>query len=573
MFKLISQYIKGTAVACAVFAPVFMFLEVFMDLQQPTLMADIVNNGVANADMHYVLATGLRMIICSLLGLLGGVGCCFLACFTAVSVSGHLRTSLFAKIQTLSFTELDELKTASLITRMTNDVVQLQHMVMMLLRGMIRSPLLCIGGIFMSFRLSPRLAVIFCVVLPILIACTVLVLTKTIPLYTKMQGQIDSVNTVMRENLLGVRVVKAFTMERKQLGRFSEVNAGLVDISIRAQSATFLLMPIVTLVMNISVVAILWLGGNMEVAGTVEAGTIMAFVNYMMQITNSLVMLVNLFLSFSRAQASAKRITEVFAKESSVSEPEKPLEPQGFDIEFKDVSFRYGTGAFVLKNISLTLKQGQRVGIIGTTGCGKSTLVSLIPRLYDTTHGSVSIGGVDVRNISFSVLRESVGVVLQESLLFSGSIGDNLRFGDSGASDDELFRAAEISQAREFIGDLNSRVEQRAKNFSGGQKQRLSITRTLLKKPKILILDDSASAVDLDTEAKMQAGIREGMTGSTIILIAQRISTVMDCDTILVLDQSGRLAAEGRHSELMQSCELYRSIAVSQLGEEAVICA
>jgi len=577
MFTLIKKYLKSAALACAIMAPLMMSIEVFMDLQQPTLMSDIMDRGVALGDLNFILTTGVRMIIYALIGLIGGSGCCILSCYAAVKMGGELRVKLFAKIQSLSFTELDELKTASLITRMTNDVMQIQNMFMMLLRGMVRSPLLCIGGILMSFMLSPKLAMVICVVLPVLVVLTIIIITKTIPMFVQMQSQIDRVNTVMRENLLGVRVVKAFTMEDKQFNRFSNENEALAEVSIRAQSTTFLLMPIVTLLMNLSVVSILWFGGNMEISGILASGKIMAFINYMIQITNSLVMLVNLIMNLSRAQASANRISEVFSAQPSIIDPEKHQTVQGYDITFSHVSFRYSTGDYVLKDISITLKHGQRVGIIGPTGCGKSTLVSLIPRLYDVSEGSVSIGGVDVRNIAVAELRKNVGIVLQDSILFSGSVGDNLRYGDNEADDSTIHQAAAASEAEEFIArlpdNLGAYVEQRGKNFSGGQKQRLSITRTLLQKPEILILDDSTSAVDLATEAKLQASIRKTMARSTIILIAQRISTIMDCDVILVLDQAGRLSASGVHRELIQSSELYRSITVSQLGEEAAAIA
>ena len=574
MIKLVKQHLKGITLLLALLAPMLMFLEVCMDLQQPTLMADIVNNGVANGDMQYVLSTGVRMIIYAAIGFVGGAGCCTLACYTSVNMGGVIRSKLYAKIQTLSFAELDEIKTASLITRMTNDVSQVQQMFMMLLRGMTRSPLMFIGCIIMSFLLSPKLAVIFCVILPVLATLIILVITKTIPLYGKMQTNIDSVNTVMRENLLGVRVVKAFTMENRQFDRFSDVNDSLVGVSVKAQSMTFLLMPVSALIMNLSIVAILWFGGNMEISGILETGKIMAFVNYMIQITNSLVMLVNMMVNISRAQVSARRITEVFEKEPSVTGPASPQTPQSFDIEFRNVSFRYGTGEYVLRDVSFSLGQGRKVGVIGTTGCGKSTLVSLIPRLYDASEGCVLIGGLDVRDIPLPLLRSEVGIVLQDSQLFSGSIAENMRYGGLGAGDNDILDALSSADASEFVlrlpDSLDARVEQRGRNFSGGQKQRLNIARTLLQKPKILILDDATSAVDLATDARIQTAVRTSMVDSTIILIAQRISTVIDCDIILVLDQDGRLSSAGNHRHLLDTCDLYRSLALSQLGEEVL---
>jgi len=573
MILLIKKYLRGYAALLAVLAPCLMFLEVFMDLQQPTLMSDIIDNGVAAGNLNYVIDTGLKMVMYALLGLIGGAGCGICATYAAVNMGGKLRNSLFAHIQSLSFAEIDKLKTSSLITRITNDIMQVQNMVMMLLRS-IRAPMLCIGGVIMSFVLSPKLALVLCVSLPVLIAFTYLIIRKTIPMYTILQDNIDKINTVMRENLLGVRVVKAFTMENKQFKRFTAANDELAAASIEAQTSTFLMMPVVTLIMNLSIVAILWFGGNMEIAGSLPTGRIMAFINYMVQITNSLVMLVNFIMNFSRAHTSAKRINEVFSTKPAISEAIKTCEPKGSDIEFANVYFRYGsTGDYVLHDLTFSIKQGKKVGIIGATGCGKSTLVSLIGRLYDATSGSITIGGANIKDIPLKTLRTTIGMVLQESLLFSGTVEENLRYGNETASDEDIRNAAKAAAALEFIEMLpqkfKSVVEQRGKNFSGGQKQRLSIARTLLRKPEIIILDDSTSAVDFATEAKLQTAIWQMMSDKTIILVAQRISAVMNCDIIIALDK-GRLAGIGSHSELMKSCEIYRSIAISQLGEEAI---
>lgn len=574
MFQLIKKNLKGAALLCTILAPLLIFVEVLMDLQQPTLMSDIIDIGVKNRNLGYIWTTGLKMVLCAFTGAVGGASCGVLASFASVTLAGRMRERLFHKIQSLSYTEIDRFKTSSLITRLTNDVTQIQNMFSMLLRGMVRSPMLCIGGILMSFLLSPRLAVVFCVILPILITCVAVVMKKSVPLYTQMQGWLDRVNTVMRENLLGVRVVKAFNMEDRQNARFRRVNDGFTEKSIQAQNMTFTLMPIVTLVMNLTVVAILWFGGNMVVAGRLETGKIMAFVNYLVQITNSLMMLVNLIINISRAQASASRINGVFGCESSIRESAAPRLPQNYDLEFRNVSFRYFEGGeYVLKNLSFRIKEGQTVGIIGATGLGKSTLVSLIPRLYEASEGQILIGGCDVRDIPLLVLRGHVGIVLQETVLFQGTVQENMQFGSEKADETEIDSALHIAQAADFVealpGRLRSRVEQRGKNFSGGQKQRLSIARTLLQKPKILILDDSTSALDLATEARLQQELAQKMKGCTVIVIAQRISGVMDADVILMMDH-GRIAAQGTHRELLQSSEVYRNIVVSQLGEEAI---
>ncbi len=453
--------------------------------------------------------------------------------------------------------------------------MQIQNMFLMLLRGMVRSPLLCIGGIVMSSLLSPRLAIVFCVILPIIIACVAFVMMKSVPLYTQMQLWLDKVNTVMRENLLGVRVVKAFNMEDKQNARFSKVNTEFTEKSIQAQNLTFTLMPIATLIMNLSVVAILWFGGNMVVFRELEVGKIMAFVNYLVQITNSLIMLVSMIINISRAQASADRIKEVLECETSIKECSSQVLPKNYDIEFKNVSFRYGeNGDYVLKNLSFMFKEGQTIGIIGATGSGKSSVVSLIPRLYEATCGQVLIGGYDIKAIPIQHLRSSIGIVLQENVLFQGTVKENMNFGNEEADEAEIWDSLHIAQAEDFIqalsDKLQSQVEQRGKNFSGGQKQRLSIARTLLKNPKILIFDDSRSAVDLSTEARLQFEIAKKMNGNTIIIIAQRISGLMDADTILMLD-NGSIIAKGTHKELLQSNEVYRNIAVSQLGKEVLL--
>lgn len=575
MFQLIKKNLKGIALICSLLAPLLMLIEVFMDLQQPRLMSNIVDIGVQNRDLGYILSTGFEMVLCALTGLIGGAGCGVLASFASVMLAGSLREELFHKIQSLSYTEIDHFKTSSLITRLTNDVMQIQNMFLMLLRGMVRSPLLCIGGIIMSFLLSPRLAVVFCIILPILITCVVFVMMKSVPLYTQMQLWLDKVNTVMRENLLGVRVIKAFNLEDKQNALFGKVNTEFTEKSIRAQNLTFTLMPIATLVMNLSIVAILWFGGNMVVSGNIETGKIMAFVNYLVQITNSLIMLVNMIINVSRAQASSGRIKEVLDCETSIKECNSPVLPENYDIEFKNVSFRYGeSGEYVLKNLSFLFKEGQTIGIIGATGSGKSSVVSLIPRLYEVTCGQVLIGGCDVKDIPVQHLRSSIGIVLQENVLFQGTVKENMNFGDEEADEEEIWDSLQAAQAEDFIqalpDKLQSQVEQRGKNLSGGQKQRLSIARTLLKKPKILIFDDSTSAVDLSTEARLQFEIAKKMKENTIIVIAQRISGVMDADTILMLDH-GSVIAKGTHKELLQSNEVYRNIAVSQLGKEVLL--
>ena len=486
-----------------------------------------------------------------------------------------MRQGLFDKIQSLSFAEIDNFKTSSLITRLTNDVTQVQNMVMMALRGMVRAPLICLGGIIMSLTISIKLSMIFLVAIPLIVLSVTLITSKSIPFFTEMQKKIDNVNLVMRENLLGVRVIKAFAIEDKVRSRFSSANNDLMITSVKAQSVTILLWPLVTLIMNLSVVAILWFGGNYVNNGSLEIGKIMAFINYLVQIMGSLNMLVMIIINFSRAKVSATRINEVLDVESSIKENENAKEISNFDIEFKDVYFKYNKdGDYVLKGVSFKAKEGEKIGIIGATGSGKSSLISLIPRLYDTTLGTVNIGKEDVRNLKINELRALIGVVPQDTTLFSGTIADNIKFGRENADEEAINSAAKDAQAFEFIisnkEGYNREVGQRGKNLSGGQKQRVSIARTLIKEPKILILDDSSSALDMATGAKLQSAIKNRMKDTTVLLIAQRISAVMDSDKIIVLD-NGEIIGIGTHKELIKNCEIYRSIAISQLGEEEVL--
>ena len=574
MTKLL-KYIKGNAIIYVILAPLMMFIEVIMDLNQPKLMSDIIDIGVANGDINYILNVGFKMIIVAFLGILGGMLCGFFSTLASMSMGKNMRQGLFNKIQSLSFSEIDQFKTSSLITRLTNDVTQVQNMVMMALRGMVRSPLICLGGIIMSLSISVKLSFIFLIVIPLIILSVIIITAKATPFFTTMQKKIDNVNLVMRENLLGVRVIKAFAIEDKVKERFSYANDELMSSSIKAQSVTILLWPVVTLIMNLSVVAILWFGGNYVNEGSLEMGKIMAFINYLIQIMSSLNMLVMTIINISRAKVSASRINEVLDVESSIKDKEGAKKISKFNIEFKDVYFKYNKdGDYVLKGISFKAEEGEKIGIIGATGSGKSTLISLIPRLYDTSSGTVIIGDEDVRNLKIDELRSLIGVVLQETILFSGSIEENLKFGKEDATEEMLISSVKDAQAFEFINanneGFNRDVGQRGKNLSGGQKQRVSIARTLIKNPKILILDDSSSALDMETEAKLQKSIKRRMKDSTIFLIAQRISAVMDSDKIIVLD-NGEIVAIGNHDELIKECEIYRSISISQLGEEAVM--
>ena len=573
MIKLL-RFLKGSAITCAILAPIAMCLEVVMDLLQPTLLSKIIDIGIANGDLNYVLAVGVKMVIAAIVGLFAGAICSYLAAVASMKLGEGIREGLFDKIQTLSFLELDKLKTSSLITRLTNDVTQLQMMMNMALRMMVRAPLTAIGGLVMAVILSKELSSIFLIALPIILISILFIVKKSLPLFTSVQQRIDNINTVMRESILGVKVIKAFAIEKTQEERFNEANNNLTNESIASQNMNLILWPIATLIMNLTVVAVLWFGGNMVNVGSLEIGKIMAFINYLLQIMGSVVMVINIMLTFSRASASATRINEVFDTESSIKDKDDNVRVENFDIEFKNVYFRYNEHSEnVLENISFSAKQGETIGIIGSTGCGKSSFVNLIPRLYDATEGEILIGGVNIKDISLSQLRENIGIVLQENILFGGTIESNLRFGNENADELDMESSAKDAQAYEFImnkeNTYKSEVEQRGKNLSGGQKQRLSIARTLIRDPKIFIMDDSSSALDMATEAKLQNSIKNRMKDSTVLVIAQRISGVMDADKIIVMDD-GRISDIGTHEELIRRNDIYRSIAVSQLGEEVL---
>ena len=574
MIKLF-KFFKGSAVICAILAPLVMILEVAMDLLQPTLLSNIIDIGVANHDLNYVLITGLKMIIAAIVGLFAGAGCSFLAAIAAIKLAEEVRQGLFDKIQTLSFLELDKLKTSSLITRLTNDVTQIQQMTNMLLRMMVRAPSTAIGGLVMAIILSKELSKIFVVAIPIILIVVMIILKKSFPLFKKMQQKIDNINLVMRESILGIKIIKALVIEDKQKDRFNDANEELTMASIKSQSMNLLLLPISTFIMNLTVVSVLWFGGNMFVSGNIEIGKIMAFINYLLQIMASIMMVINCMIMFSRAQVSAARINEVLDTKTSIENKENCEEVKSFDIEFKNVFFKYNDHSDnVLEDISVKIKEGEKVGIIGSTGCGKTSFVNLIPRLYDATSGEILIGGVNVKNINIKQLREDVAIVLQESILFSGDIKSNLKLGNKNASEEELISASKDSQAYEFIMNKDNKfdevVEQRGKNLSGGQKQRLSVARGVARNPEIFIFDDTFSALDYKTDLNLRKQLKTKMKDNTVLIIAQRISAVMDLDKIIVMDD-GKISDMGSHKELLERSEIYRSIAVSQLGEEVLV--
>ncbi|MEK5397046.1 ABC transporter ATP-binding protein [Paenibacillus nitricinens] len=559
----------------SVLAPLMMMIEVSMDLLQPTLMASIVDHGIMTKDVSHIYSTGLIMLGVALIGLLGGVGCTVFSSIASQNFGNDLRINLFEHIQKFSNKNLDQLKTGSLITRLTNDVVQLQTFVQMILRN-IRSPLLLIGSLVMAIRISPTLTLILVVAVPLLVAILYGLIRLSFPLFEKMQTKLDGVNTVLQENLSGIRVVKAFVRGKHEEKRFNTANKDYTETAIKAVRLMSLNMPLMMLVLNASIVAVLWFGGAQSWNGTLPVGQLIAFINYITQLLMSMLMLSNMLIFFSRAKVSADRENEVLSTISEITEvtdAKKDAISNG-RIVFDNVSFAYDPADenLVLDGINFTAEPGETVAILGATGAGKSTLVSLIPRLYDVSSGSITIDGSDTRQISLEQLRRRIGYVMQQAILFSGTVRDNIRYGRPEATDEEVEQAAIAAEAHLFIIELpegyDTVLGQRGINLSGGQKQRLSIARALLIQPTILIMDDSTSALDAATESRIRQMLKTRLHSSTNILIAQRVTSVIDADRILILE-NGRIAIQGTHDGLMSSSEIYRDIWKSQIkGEE-----
>lgn len=563
----------------AVIAPLLMVGEVLLDLLQPRMIQRIIDKGIAHSDIHVVLQTGFWMFGIMLVAGFCGVGCGYFAVRASYGLGGDLRGALFRKVQTLSFANLDKLETGALITRLTSDVNQVQEMVMMMMRGMVRMPLLLVGSLTMAAVTSPRLGLIFIVILPILIVALVTIIRKTFPLYRQVQRGLDGINTVLQENLAGVRVVKAFARSEHESARFAVANNALIrqmTAAVRMSSRT---TPIMMLTLNTGVVAALWIGAGQVQTGGMKVGEVVAFINYLGQAIITLMMFSNLIIQISRAQASARRVLELLESEPALT---KPLQiPQvssrtAGKVVFENVSFSYFPAGHdpVLKNISFEAEPGQTVAILGATGSGKSSLVQMIPRFYDACQGRVTLDGVDVRDIPEENLRSRVGIALQESILFSTTIKDNIRLGEPEATFEKLSAAARSAQADEFISHLPDGYEtvvgQRGVNLSGGQKQRLAIARALLLQPSVLILDDSTSAVDVRTESHIQKALDASEYRQTRFIVAQRISSVVNADKILVLD-NGEIIGQGTHHELLDVCAVYREIYDSQTENGVLI--
>ncbi|BAD41001.1 ABC transporter ATP-binding protein [Symbiobacterium thermophilum] len=572
MVKLLRFLKPYSALVAATF--LLVFLQAVAELYLPTLMSDIVDVGVVNGDTGYILRVGGWMLLVALGGAVVAVLASYCSSRVAMGMGRDLRQAVFRHAQGFSLHEFDRLGTATLITRTTNDILQVPNLIIVGLRMMLFAPMMGIGSVVMALSKDRTLSLIIVVALPVLGAAVGAAAVKAIPMFQAMQKKIDRLNRVVREGLTGIRVIRAFNRTDYEQERFVDANRDLTETAIRVNRLMGALMPTLMLIMNLTAIAVVWFGGLRIDAGRMEVGDLMAFIQYVMHIMFSTMMLSMMFIMLPRASASAARINEVLEMRPSVTDPPEPYSPGTVrgEVEFRNVTYRYpGAERPALEGISFRARPGEVTAIIGGTGAGKTTLVNLIPRFYDVQEGAVLVDGVDVRQWRLRDLRAGIGYVPQRAMLFSGTIAANIRFGNEDASDEEVARAAAIAQAEGFIAEMkdgyDTAIAQGGTNVSGGQKQRLTIARALVRKPAIYIFDDNFSALDFKTDARLRAALKPETARSTVILVAQRVSTVMDADRIIVLDQ-GRVAGIGTHRELLQSCEVYREIVASQLAEE-----
>lgn len=579
MIKKLAKNVKGY-IKDSILSPLLILGEVLMEVIIPTLMADLINTiDSGTAEMSDILSTGGWIALCSVISLFFGAAAGRSAAIASTGFAKNLRKNMFERVSHFSFRNIDKFSASSLVTRMTTDVNRLQEAFHMIIRTAIRSPAMMIFSLVMAFRLNSKLALIFLGAVPVLIIGLSLIMTHAHPIFKRMFKRYDKLNRVVQENLRGIRVVKAFVREEEEIKKFNEVSDEISKDTMKAERTLAFNMPLMQITVYTCILLLCWLGAqvivNYNVLGVGDAmttGDLTALLNYTMQILSSLMMLSMIFVTIVMSRASAERVCEVLGEESTIRNPESPAaEVIDGSIEFKNVDFSYHEGKLVLKDINLQIKSGETVGIIGGTGSSKSSLVQLIPRLYDVVGGSVSVGGRDVRDYDIHALRDSVAMVLQKNVLFSGTIKDNLRWGNEGATDEEMKAACVAACADEFIQSFpdgyDTFIEQGGTNVSGGQKQRLCIARALLKKPKILILDDSTSAVDTKTDAMLRAAMANSIPGTTKLIIAQRISSVQDCDRIIVID-NGRIDGIGTHDQLLESNTIYKEVYESQMKGE-----
>lgn len=573
--KYITPYLSAFVIG-----PLMMLTEVAGEVMLPKFMSMIINNGVASRNVAYIGKMGTLMVLTVLFMAVGGILGAYFSAKASISFTSDMRNDLFRKVQQFSFENIDDYSTGSLVTRLTNDVQQVQNVLMMGLRMALRAPGMFLGALIMAFMMNRQLAVIILIVIPLLLAAILLILKTAFPRFGEMQRRLDRLNSGIQESLTNVRVVKSFVREDHEIEKFSKLNDDLKESSLRALRIVITTMPVMMFAMNVTTLAVVWYGGNIIIAGKMPVGDLTAFTTYIVQILMSLMMLSMVFLQSSRASASMKRINEIFDTEIGLNDDHAKNKDKKVTegcVEFKNVSFGYsgenGRKDLVLEGISFTAEPGQTIGIIGSTGSGKTSLVQLIPRLYDVTGGEVLVDGVNVKEYSLKHLREGVGMVLQKNILFSGTIEENLRWGNEDAPMEDVIRFSESAQADPFVktfkNGYDTEMGQGGVNVSGGQKQRLCIARALLKRPKILILDDSTSAVDTATEAKIRESLYHDLKDTTKIIIAQRISSVQEADQILVLED-GKIIGHGTHEELLKTCEAYSEIYTTQIGNQSI---
>lgn len=560
----------------SVLAPLFKLLEASFELLVPLVMARIIDRGIGNGDKHYVTIMCLLMVSLGIIGLVCSATAQYFAAKAAVGFSTKLRHALFSHIQGLSFTEMDTMGTSTLITRMTSDINQVQNGINMTLRLLLRSPFVVFGAMIMAFTVDVRAAMVFAVTIPVLCVIVFGIMLVSMPLYQSVQRQLDRVLLTTRENLMGVRVIRAFNRQDSEKEKFEKENSGLVQMQVFVGKISALLNPVTYVIINLATVVVIWVGGQQTDSGIISQGQVIALVNYMSQILVELIKMANLIILISKAVACMKRVDGVFQMESSLKDGEKISQdhPTSPKVEFANVSFAYGgSKSDSLSGVSFKAMRGQTVGVIGGTGSGKSSLVNLIPRFYDAGEGQVLVDGTDVREYSMETLRSVIGTVPQKAVLFKGTLRENMRWGKPDASDEEIYAALETAQARDFVDQkgqgLELPIDQGGHNLSGGQRQRLTIARALVRCPQILILDDSASALDFATDARLRKAIRSRTKDMTVFIVSQRASAIRNADQILVLDD-GRLAGMGTHRELLKTCEVYREICLSQLSKEEV---
>jgi ATP-binding cassette subfamily B multidrug efflux pump len=552
-----------------------LLVQAIANLYLPELNADIINNGVAVGDTDYIVRTGGFMLVVTLaLGIASIIGV-YYAARISMGFGRDLRTAIFRKVETYSQVEVNKFGAASLITRNTNDVQQVQTLVLMALNVMISAPILTVGGVIMALRQDVPLSGLLLVIIPLMAALIGFILTRAVPLFQAVQKKLDRLNLVMRETLAGVRVIRAFVRTRHEEARFDEASLDLMDTSLKVSRLFAITLPALLGIMNLSTVAILYFGAYRVESGGMPIGNLTAFLQYILQILFAIMTAVIMFVLVPRAAVSAGRIREVLDTDPTIVDPPTPISPsRGGRVEFRDVEFRYpGAEEPVLRHISLEANPGETTAIVGSTGSGKSTLINLVPRFYDATGGSVLVDGVDVREMDRQDLWSRLGFVPQKAFLFGGTVATNLRYGDQGASDEAIWETLEIAQVRDFVRELQDGLEapisQGGTNLSGGQRQRLAIARALAKRPEIYIFDDSFSALDFRTDARLRAALRKELGSATVIIVAQRVGTILHADRIVVLEDGG-IAGIGTHEELMRTCETYREIVLSQVTEEEV---